>query len=133
MASNKTTVGLTFTSVSSGGGASGVSITGGSGTFTSGTTNLQNSTGIGLLMSGSAVVANFGNTTVNGTGGFAVSLSSNSGAITFADLDLTPAATQRGLDASNNTGTISSTSGDIATTGAPAINIAGPAGRTPPR
>ncbi len=126
-----TTLGLTFTSVSSNGGGNGIIISGGSGTFTSGTTNLQNNAGIGLLMSSSAVTANFGNTTVNSSAGDAVDLSSNTGAITFADLDLTPDANLRGLDASNNTGTITSTSGDIATTGAPAINISGPAGRTP--
>ena len=50
-------------------------LSGGSGTFDSGTTNLQNNTGIGILMSSSAVAANFGNTTVNGSAGDAVDLS----------------------------------------------------------
>ncbi len=126
-----TTLGLTFTSISSDGGGNGIIISGGSGTLTSGTTNLQNNAGIGLLMSSSAVVSNFGNTTVNSSAGDGVDLSSNTGAITFADLDITPDANLRGLDAASNTGTITSTSGDIATTGAPAINISGPAGRTP--
>jgi hypothetical protein len=126
-----TTLGLTFTSISSNNGGNGIIISGGSGTLASGTTNLQNNAGIGLLMSSSAVAANFGNTTVNSSAGDGVDLSSNTGAITFADLDITPDANLRGLDASNNTGTITSTSGDIATTGAPAINISGPAGRTP--
>jgi hypothetical protein len=126
-----TALGLTFTSVSSNGGGNGLIFSGGSGTFTSGTTNLQNNAGIGLLMSSSAVAANFGNTTVNSSAGDGVDLSSNTGNISFGDLDITPDANLRGLDASNNTGIISSTSGDIATSGAPAINIAGPAGRTP--
>src|ERR1044072_7592950 len=129
-----TTLGLTFTSVSSNGGANGLIFSGGSGSFTSGTTNLQNNAGIGLLMSSSAVVAGFGNTTVNSSAGDAVDLSSNTGNITFADLDMTPDAGLRGLDAQNNTGTITATSGDITTSGgatASAVFIDGPAGRTP--
>ncbi len=129
-----TALGLTFTSVSSNGGANGIIFSGGTGSFTSGTTNLQNNAGIGLLMSSSAVAANFGNTTVNSSAGDAVDLSSNTGAITFADLDLTPDAGLRGLDAQNNTQTITVTSGDITTSGggtASAVFIDGPAGRTP--
>src|SRR5687768_2133699 len=127
-----TALGLTFATVSSDGGGNGIIITGGSGTFTSGTTNLQNNAGIGLLMSSSAVVANFGNTTVNSSAGDGVDLSSNTGAITFADLDISPDAGLRGLDALNNTGTITSTSGTIVTTGVGvAVFIDGPAGRTP--
>jgi hypothetical protein len=129
-----TTLGLTFTSVSSNGGANGLIFSGGSGSFTSGTTNLQNNAGIGLLMSSSAVVAGFGNTTVNSSAGDAVDLASNTGNITFADLDLTPDAGLRGLDAQNNTGTVTATSGDITTSGgatASAVFVDGPAGRTP--
>ena len=129
-----TTLGMTFTSVSSNGGANGIIISGGSGTFTSGTTNLQNNAGLGLLVSSSAVVAGFGNTTVNSSAGDAVDLSSNSGNITFADLDMTPDAGLRGLDAQNNTGAITVTSGDVTTSGggtASAVFVDGPAGRTP--
>ncbi|HEX7317142.1 MAG TPA: Calx-beta domain-containing protein [Pyrinomonadaceae bacterium] len=129
-----TALGLAFTSVSSNGGANGLIFSGGSGTFTSGTTNLQNNAGIGLLMSSSAVVAGFGNTTVNSSAGDAVDLSSNTGNITFADLDMSPDAGLRGLDAQNNTGTITATSGDITTSGggtASAVFVDGPAGRTP--
>ena len=126
-----TALGLTFTSVSSDGGGNGIIISGGSGTFTSGTTNLQNNAGVGLLMSGSAVVANFGNTTVNSSAGDAVDIAGQTGSVTFADLDLTPDANLRGLDVSNTSGAITSTSGDIVTTGAAALNISGPAGRTP--
>ncbi|MFL6256369.1 MAG: beta strand repeat-containing protein, partial [Pyrinomonadaceae bacterium] len=129
-----TAIGLTFTSISSNGGANGIIISGGSGSLTSATTNLQNNAGIGLLMSSSAVVAGFGNTTVNSSAGDAVDLSSNTGNITFADLDMTPDAGLRGLDAQNNTGALTVTSGDITTSGgatASAVFIDGPAGRTP--
>ena len=126
-----TILGLNFTSVSSNNGTNGITFSGGSGTFASGTTNLQNSIGIGLSMASSAVAASFGNTTVNSSGGDAVDLATNSGAITFADLDLTPDSSFRGLDALDNTGTITSTSGDIAATGAPAVSIDGPVARTP--
>ncbi|MCA1633538.1 MAG: cadherin-like domain-containing protein, partial [Acidobacteria bacterium] len=120
-----TTLGLTFTSVSSDGGGNGLIFSSGSGTFASGTTNLQNNAGIGLLMSSSGVAANFGNTTVNSSAGDAVDLASNTGAITFAALNLTPDSGLRGLDAQSNTNTITSTSGTISTTNASAINIAG--------
>ncbi len=129
-----TILGLTFTSVSSNGGANGLIFSGGSGSFTTGTTNLQNNAGIGLLMSSTAVAANFGNTTVNSSAGDAVDLSSNSATITFADLDMSPDAGLRGLDAQNNTQAITATSGDITTSGggtASAVFIDGPAGRTP--
>jgi hypothetical protein len=83
-------------------------------------------------MSGaSAVAADFGNTTVNSSAGDAVDLSGNTGNVTFAALNLTPDANLRGLDAANVAGTITSTSGAITTTGAAALNISGPAGRTP--
>ncbi|MBV9928792.1 MAG: cadherin-like domain-containing protein [Acidobacteria bacterium] len=129
-----TALNLTFTSVSSNTGANGLLFSGGTGSFTSGTTNLQNNAGIGLSMSSSAVAASFGNTTVNSSAGDAIDLSSNSGNITFADCDLTPDANLRGLDAQNNTGTITVTSGDVTTSGGNTANgvfIDGPAGRTP--
>ncbi|HEU4595057.1 MAG TPA: Calx-beta domain-containing protein [Pyrinomonadaceae bacterium] len=126
-----TALGLTFTSVSSTSGGNGLIFNTGSGTFASGTTNLQSNAGVGLLMSSTSVAANFGNTTVNASAGDAVDLSNNTGNITFAALNLSPNANLRGLDASGNTGTITSTSGNVTTTGAPAINISGPAGRTP--
>ncbi|MFL6227322.1 MAG: beta strand repeat-containing protein, partial [Pyrinomonadaceae bacterium] len=120
-----TVLGLTFTSVSSNNGGNGLLFSGGSGTFTSGTTNLQNNAGIGLSMSSTAVAANFGNTTVNSSAGDAVDLSSNTANITFALLDLSPDSGLRGLDATSNTGTITSTSGTISTTNAAAVNVSG--------
>jgi Calx-beta domain/Bacterial Ig domain len=126
-----TALGMTFTTVSSDGGVNGLLFSGGSGTFAATTTNLQNNTAIGLSMASTAVAANFGNTTVNSSAGAAVNLSSNTANITFGALNLSPDANFRGLDAQNNTGTITSTSGNIAATGAAAIFIDGPAGRTP--
>ena len=126
-----TALNLAFASVSSNGGANGIIFAGGTGTFATTTTNLQNNAGVGLLMSSSAVAASFGNTVVSSSAGDAVDLSSNSGAITFADLDLAADSGLRGLDAQNNTGLITSTSGDIVGTGAAAVFIDGPAGRTP--
>ena len=129
-----TTLGLTFTTVSSNGGANGLIFSGGTGSFTTGTTTLQNNAGIGLLMSSSAVAASFGNTGVSSSAGDAVDLSSNTGTITFADLDMSPDAGLRGLDAQNNTQAITVTSGDITTSGggtASAVFVDGPAGRTP--
>jgi Bacterial Ig domain/Calx-beta domain/Lamin Tail Domain len=129
-----TQLGLTFTSVSSNGGGNGILINGGDGTFTSGTTNLQNNAGVGLSVSGSSVACSFGNTTVNSSAGDAVDLATNGDSITFADLDMTPDAGLRGLDATGNTGTITVTSGDITTSGgatASAVFVDGPAGRTP--
>ncbi len=126
-----TALGLTFNTVSSTSGGNGLIFSGGSGTFTTGSTNLQSNAGVGLLMSSSSVAASFGNTIVNSSAGDAVDLSNQTGNVTFGDLDLTPDAGLRGLDASGSTGTITSTSGDIAATNAPAINIVGPAGRTP--
>ena len=126
-----TALGLTFSTVSSDGGVNGLLFSGGTGSFTSGTTTLQNNTAIGLSMASSAVAANFGTTTVSSSAGDAVDLSANTGSITFGALNLSPDANQRGLDAQGNTGTITSTSGNVATTGAAAIFIDGPVGRTP--
>ncbi len=126
-----TTLGLNFTTVSSDGGVNGLLFSGGTGSFASGTTNLQNNTGIGLSMSSTPVSANFGNTTVNSSAGDAVDLSSTTGTVTFAALNLTPDANLRGLDATSSTGTIAATSGTITTTDGVAVNISGPAGLTP--
>ncbi|HEX8473267.1 MAG TPA: Ig-like domain-containing protein, partial [Pyrinomonadaceae bacterium] len=129
-----TTLNLTFTSISVTNGANGIVISGGSGSFTSGTTNLQSNAGADLTMSSSAVVANFGNTTSNSSAGAGVSLTSNTGNITFADLDITPDANNAGFVANSNTGTLTVTSGDITTSNAAAaraVTIDGPAGRTP--
>jgi hypothetical protein len=133
-----TTFAAAFTSLAStnsGGAGTGITLSGDGGTLTSTTTNIQNPGGIGINVgtSGAASTFNFGNTTVNGSGGTGVSLTSNTGALTFADLDISPDAAQRAFLATNNTGTITTTSGDITATGNVSLEITGAsaAARTP--
>ncbi|MDT7809010.1 MAG: hypothetical protein QOJ70_2823 [Acidobacteriota bacterium] len=133
-----TTFNAAFTSLAStnsGGAGTGLTLTGDGGTLTSTTTNIQNPGGIGINVgtSGAASTFNFGNTTVNGSGSTGVSLTSNTGALTFADLDISPDAAQRALLATNNAGTITTTSGDITATGNVSLEITGAsaAARTP--
>ncbi len=125
---------LDFNAISStNSGTQGVNLDRVSGNIAVTTTTVTNPTGVGIQVQNTSAggTMNFGNTNSTQSGAAGVFLNANAGAITFADLDITPDANQRGLDATSNTGTITSTSGDIATTGAPAINISGPAGRTP--
>jgi hypothetical protein len=138
ISATSTTFSAAFTSLAStnsGGTGTGITLTGSGGTLTSTTTNIQNPGGIGISV-GTSVAAstfNFGNTTVSASGGTGVNLTSNVGALTFADLDITPDAGQIALNATNNTGTITTTSGDIASTTNIALNITGAssAARTP--
>ncbi|HEX8708249.1 MAG TPA: immunoglobulin-like domain-containing protein, partial [Pyrinomonadaceae bacterium] len=106
--------------------ATGVSLSGLSGIFTTGTTGIQNPTGAGIQLSGSDASFDFGVTTVNAAGGAGVNLSGNSGNIAFGQLDIAPDAGQGGLTASANTGTIATTGGTISTSGAEAVQITGP-------
>ena len=102
-------------------------------------TNIQNPAGVGIQVLNTAAggTMSFGNTVVAGSGGIAVSLGTagngNAGAITFADLDMSPDSTQRAFVAVDNTGTLTVATGDITTLGAGnrAVEIDGPAGRTP--
>jgi hypothetical protein len=133
-----TTFSAAFTSLAStnsGGAGTGITLTGDGGTLTSATTNIQNPGGIGISVgtSGAGSTFNFGNTTVNGSGSTGVNLATNTGAVTFADLDISPDAAQRAFLAQNNTGTITTTSGDIAATGNVSLEITGAsaAARTP--
>jgi hypothetical protein len=125
-----TTFSAAFTSLAStnsGGAGTGITLTGDGGTLTSTTTNIQNPAGAGITVGTSAAASSFdfGNTTVNGSGSTGVSLASNVGAVTFADLDISPDSGQRALLATNNTGTITSTSGDIAATSNVTLEITG--------
>ncbi|HYE13886.1 MAG TPA: Ig-like domain-containing protein, partial [Pyrinomonadaceae bacterium] len=95
------------------------------------TTFSTNSTGRGLRADGVSGTASFGNTAINSSANTGVLLTGNSAAITFADLDIAPAAGVRALHALDNTGAVSSTSGVIIATGATAVEIDGPASRTP--
>jgi hypothetical protein len=134
--------GANFTTLTASGGGSGSgtgislgnisgSLTVNNGTNTA--TNIQNTGGIGINVSLSDATINFGNTIVNGTGAKGVDIGGNvaPGSIAFGDLDINPDAGQIAFNATSNTTMLSSSSGDIATTGAPAISISGPAGRTP--
>jgi Bacterial Ig domain/Calx-beta domain len=98
-------------------------------------TNISNPTGIGIRVQNTgAGTVNFGNSSVSASGGTGVFLTLNTGNVTFADLDITPDSGQRALQATSNTGTITSTTGTFATAGgAVAVDIAGAsaASRTP--
>ena len=108
------------------------------GSLVSGSTTVTNPTGIGINVTDtgagtSSVNIDFANTNVSSSGGIGVSLTNSTGSLTFADLDIAPDSTQRAFVATNNTGTLTATTGDITTTGAGnrAVEIDGPVGRTP--
>ena len=100
-------------------------------------TNIQNPTGIGIQVQNTAAggTMNFGNTVINGSGNTGAQLGTgangNAGNITFGDLDITPDANIRAFLAVDNTGTLTTASGDISATGNVTLEILGPAGRTP--
>ncbi|MFY9557090.1 MAG: HYR domain-containing protein [Blastocatellia bacterium] len=138
---NPTTLGMTFTSVSSSASTTtGISLTSVGGSLSITTTTITNAAGIGISVQTSAAgsTVNFGNTNITNpdgdtTGGTGVSLVNNVGAVTFADLDITPETGQRAFHATGNTGAITTTSGTISTTNNTAVEIAGPSNvsRTP--
>jgi large repetitive protein len=113
----------------------GVTLSGVGGSLTAGSTNIQNPTGIGISITtlGSGVTGvNFNNTVVNSSGGIGVSLTNDTGTVTFGDLDISPDANQRAFVASNaasvvSPGKIKTTSGTITTTNAPtaALSVIG--------
>jgi len=120
------TAGLTFNNVSATGGTNGIALSTVAGSLAVTTTNIQNTTGIGITNASSSATLNFGNTTVNSSAGTGVSLTNNSGAITFGDLDISPDAGQRALLATGNTNTLTATSGDITgVSNAVAVEITG--------
>jgi uncharacterized repeat protein (TIGR01451 family) len=117
---NSATVGINMNSVTGGFASSGV--------------NISNPTGVGIqVASGAGGGYSFGNTSVTGSGGTGVSLTSNAVVIAFSDLDINPDSGQRAFHATNNTGTLSSTSGDITATSNVTLEITGAsaAARTP--
>jgi hypothetical protein len=126
------TLAATFLGISSTNSTlTGISLTSVAGSLTSPTTTITNPTGIGLSVDTSSGSLNFGNTNASGSGSTGVSLTTNTGTITFGSLSISPAANQRGLLATNNTNTITSTSGAISTTGATAVEITRTVGTTP--
>jgi uncharacterized repeat protein (TIGR01451 family) len=121
-----------FTSVSSlSSSTTGISLTGVSGNMSSGSTTVTSSSGIGISVGTSSAALNFGNTTSTLSGGAGVSLTTNTGAITFGTLNISPLANQRGLLATDNSATLTSTSGAITTTGATSVEITRSVGTTP--
>jgi uncharacterized repeat protein (TIGR01451 family) len=121
-----------FASISStNSSTSGVSLTSVSGNMSSGSTSITNPTGIGITVSTSSAALNFGNTTSTLSGGTGVSLTSNTGTITFGTLDISPDSGQRGMLATENTNTITSTGGAVSTTGATAVEITRSSSTTP--
>jgi hypothetical protein len=122
----------TFGSISSTNSATtGISLTTVAGNLTSPTTTITNPTGVGISVATSTAILNFGNTSSTLSGGTGVSLLSNTGTITFAALNISPDASQEGLVATDNSGTITSTSGAISSTGAIAVEISRASGTTP--
>ena len=126
------TLAATFVSISStNSGTTGISLTSVAGTLTSPTTTITNPAGIGIGVDTSSATLDFGNTTSSASGGTGVSLLTNTGTITFGALNISPDANQRGLLATDNSNTITTTSGTISTSGAPAVEITRGAGTTP--
>src|SRR5688572_12931832 len=122
----------TFASISSTNSATtGLSLTSVGGSLTSGSTTISNPTGIGISVNTSSGALNFGNTASTLSGGTGISLTTNTGAITFGSLSISPDANQRGLFATDNTQTITATSGTLATTGAAAVEISRASSTTP--
>ncbi len=119
----------TITSTNSPGG--GISLTSVAGGLTATTTSITNPGTIGINVNTSSATLNFGNTTVNGSGGTGVSLTTNTGTLTFADLDIAPDANQRGLLATDNTLTLTITTGTIINSGAVAVQITKASGTSP--
>ena len=126
------TLAATFGSISSTDSTTtGITLTGVAGTLTTPTTTVTNPTGIGISVGTSSATFSFGTTSSTGSGGTGVSLLANTGAITFGTLTITPDAAQRGLLATDNSLTITSTGGAISTTGAVAVEITRASGTTP--
>ena len=114
---------LTATIASITAGGTGINLNTVSGSLVSGATTISSPTGIGINIASSSAAVDLNGTSVTSSAGTGVSLTSNSGAISFDDLDISPNANQRGLLATENSGTITITSGDIITTGATAVEI----------
>jgi hypothetical protein len=126
------TLAATFGSITSNSSATtGISLTSVAGSLTTGSTTISDSTGIGISINSSSAAFNFANTSVTSSAATGVSLLTNTGTITFADLDISSDANQRGLLATDNTNTITTTSGTMVTSGAAAVEISRASSTTP--
>jgi hypothetical protein len=133
---NTTAIGMTFTSVSSTNSTTtGISLTSASGSLTIGTTTITNPATNGISATSCSATLNFGNTTANTSGSTGVVLggsgTGNTGTITFGALNIAPDAGIAGLAATDNTNTITTTSGAINSATAAAVNINRTGGTTP--
>ncbi|MFM9905532.1 MAG: Ig-like domain-containing protein [Pyrinomonadaceae bacterium] len=104
--------------------AQGITISGAGNVNVTGQTTITNPGNVGILATTLPITntITFADVTVNGSGSTGVSLSSNSGAVSFADLDIAPASGQTAFIANSCNGTTTSTSGTITATAAQAIN-----------
>ncbi|HJQ26446.1 MAG TPA: Ig-like domain-containing protein, partial [Blastocatellia bacterium] len=136
------TAGVTLTSASStNSSATGINLATVAGSVSIGTTTVTNSTGIGINATSNSATLGFGGTTVNGSSGTGIVLGTsgngNTGTITFGALNIAPDNNARGLQAVDNSNTITVTSGTISTAGSPAssgnpaIEITRGSGTTP--
>jgi len=130
------TLAATFGSISSNNSSTtGISLSGVGGSLTTPTTTITNPAGTGISVGTSSATLSFGNTTVNASGATGVVLggsgSGNTGPITFGALNIAPDAGIAGLVATDNTNTITTTSGTISSGTATAVNISRTAGTTP--
>lgn len=126
------TLAATFTSVASTSSSTqGISLSSVGGTANLGSTTISGSTTQGISVASSSGNITFGNTSVTTSGGTGVFLNANSGNMTFADLDISPNSNQRALHATENTGTITTTSGTLSNTGNIGVEISKASGATP--
>jgi hypothetical protein len=125
--------GMNFTTISHTGNGStglGINLTSITGSLTvnngaSTATDVENTGGMGITISTSSATFNFGNTTVNGSANTGVNLNTNTGAITFGQLNSSPDMGSRGLVATSNTGAITTTSGTVSSNQATAVTVQG--------
>ena len=131
------TLAATFSSISSTNSAtSGVSLSSVGGSLETGLTTVTNPTGIGLQVAEAPTGASlgFGDATVGGSGDTGVSLSNNAGNVSFGNLNISPDADQRGIEASYDSesdGSITARSGAVSTDGATAVEVARVGGTLP--
>ena len=109
----------------------GITVNSVGGSLVSPTTTITNPTSLGISVTTGSGTFNFGVTTSTQSGGTGVSILTSSGTITFGALNITPDSGQAGLNALNNTGAITSTSGTITTINNTAISISGLSNASP--
>jgi Ca2+-binding RTX toxin-like protein len=125
------TLAATIASISSSNSAGpAINLTTVGGSLVSGSTTLTTPAS-GISINTSSGAFNFANTAVTGSTATGVSLTTNTGTITFGSLNITPANGQRALLATDNTNTITATSGTISTSNATAVEISRASSTTP--